>query len=107
MRIYEELIRQNMLSDLEKATMKKIVYQSLDYRFLDFNKGSQSADNHSFGNGGGVALGIKLFPDAPQAKEAREWLDRIWNDLADFEAYKERSRDPRHAVVNIYVGITK
>ena len=52
----EEIIRQNMLSDLEKATMKKIVYQSLDYRFLDFNKGSQSADNHSFGNGGGVAM---------------------------------------------------
>lgn len=89
MRIYEELIRQNMLSDLEKATMKKIVYQSLDYRFLDFNKGSQSADNHSFGNGGGVALGIKLFPDAPQAKEAREWLDRIWNDLADFGDWTE------------------
>ena len=36
-----------------------------------------------------MALGIKLFPDAPQAREARAWLDRIWNHLADFGDWTE------------------
>ena len=89
MRIYEELVRQNMLTEAEQARMKKIVHQSLSPTFLNFKNGSQHADNHSFGNGGGVALGIKLFPDAPQAKEARAWLDRIWNHLADFGDWTE------------------
>ena len=89
MRIFEELVRQNMFTDAEQATMKKIVYQSLEPRFLDFKRGSQHADNHSFGNGGGVALGIKLFPDVPQAKEARAWLERIWNHMAEFGDWTE------------------
>jgi hypothetical protein len=89
MRIYEELIRQNMLTEAERARMKKIVHQSLSSPFLNFKSGSQHADNHSFGNGGGVALGIKLFPDAPQAKEARAWLDRIWNHMAEFGDWTE------------------
>ena len=89
MRIFEELVRQNMFADAEQATMKKIVHQSLEPRFLDFKRGSQHADNHSFGNGGGVALGIKLFPDAPQAKEARAWLERIWNHMAEFGDWTE------------------
>ena len=89
MRIFEELVRQNMFTVAEQATMKKIVYQSLEPRFLDFKRGSQHADNHSFGNGGGVALGIKLFPDVPQAKEARAWLERIWNHMAEFGDWTE------------------
>jgi len=89
MRIFEELVRQNMFTDAEQATMKKIVYQSLEPRFLDFKQGSQHADNHSFGNGGGVALGIKLFPDVPQAKEARAWLERIWHHMAEFGDWTE------------------
>ena len=89
MRIYEELVRQNMLTEAEQTRMKKIVHQSLSPTFLNFKSGSQHADNHSFGNGGGVALGIKLFPDAPQAREASAWLDRIWNHLADFGDWTE------------------
>lgn len=89
MRIYEELVRQNMLTEAEQARIKKIVHQSLSPTFLNFKSGSQHADNHSFGNGGGVALGIKLFPDAPQVKEARAWLGRIWNHLADFGDWTE------------------
>ena len=94
MRIYEELVRQNMLTEAEQARMKKIVHQSLSPTFLNFKSGSQHADNHSFGNGGGVALGIKLFPDAPQVKEARAWLDRIWNHLADFGDWTEWNHYP-------------
>ena len=89
MRIYEELVRQKMLTEAEQARMKEIVHQSLSPTFLNFKSGSQHADNHSFGNGGGVALGIKLFPEAPQMKKARAWLDRIWNHMADFGDWTE------------------
>lgn len=60
MRIYEELARQGMLTDEEKTRFRTIVHQSLERKFLDFTKGSQQADNHSFGNAGGVALALKL-----------------------------------------------
>ena len=89
MRIYEELSRQKMLTAAEEKLFRKIVYQSLDPRFLDFKKGAQSANNHSYGNGGGVALAVKLFPGAPQAGAARAWLDRIWGSLSDFGDWKE------------------
>ncbi|MEM7233553.1 MAG: hypothetical protein AAF517_15355 [Planctomycetota bacterium] len=89
MRIYEELARQGVLTDKERATFRKIVHQSLEPKFINFREKGQSADNHTFGNGGGVALAIRIFPDAPQAKEARAWLDRIWKHLSDYGDWTE------------------
>ena len=89
MRIYEELAASGVLTDEEKARFKKIVHQSLERRFIDFTAKAQSANNHSFGNAGGVALALKHFPDAPQAKEVRAWIDRIWTHLSDFGDWKE------------------
>ena len=89
MRIYQELVRQDMLTGEEKQRFQRIVYQSLEPRFIEFSRGAQSANNHSFGNAGGIALAIKLFPKAPQAHEARAWLDRIWDDLAGFGDWTE------------------
>jgi hypothetical protein len=89
MRIYEELVRQEMLTMDEMKRFKQIVHQSLSSRFLDFEKGAQRANNHSFGNAGGVAIALRLFPDAPQAREARAWLDRVWGDFSQFKDWKE------------------
>jgi hypothetical protein len=89
MRIYEELTRQKMLTANEKERFRRIVHQSMSSRFLDFKKGSQSANNHSYGNAGGIAMALKLFPDAPQAKEARDWINRIWRHLADYGDWRE------------------
>ena len=89
MRIYEELLTAGVLTDDEQARFKHIVYQSLDRRIIDFSAKTQTANNHSFGNAGGVALALKLFPDAPQAREAGAWIDRIWQHLADFGDWKE------------------
>jgi hypothetical protein len=89
MRIYEELVSQNMLTAEEKERFRRIVYQSMSSRFLDFKKGAQSANNHSYGNAGGIAMALKLFPDAPQAKEARDWINRIWKHLADYGDWRE------------------
>ena len=55
MRIYEELVTQDVLTEAEQARFKQIVHQSLETRFIDFRAKTQSANNHSFGNGGGIA----------------------------------------------------
>ena len=89
MRIYEELANQGLLTAEERARFKRIVHQSLSSRFLNFKKGSQRADNHSYGNAGGIAMALKLFPDAPQAKEARAWIERIWKHLANYGDWTE------------------
>ena len=85
MRIYEELSSQKMLSAEEEVRFEKIVKQSLEPRFIDFKKKAQSANNHSFGNAGGIALALDLFPDAPQADEARAWIDRYGNIFQNSE----------------------
>ena len=90
MRIFEELAARGLLTAEGQGHFQHIVYQSISPRFLDFKRGSQNADNHSYGNGGGIALALKRFPDAPQAEEARAWLDRIWDgSLADFGDWQE------------------
>jgi hypothetical protein len=90
MRIYEELAAQNMLTDEEKNRFREIVHQSLERKFIDFKAKAQTANNHSFGNAGGIALGLKLFPEgAPQSDEALAWIDRIWGNFADFGDWTE------------------
>jgi len=89
MRIYQELAAQGMLTDEEKIRFEEIVKQSLESRFINFKKKAQSANNHSFGNAGGIALALKFYPDAPQAAEARAWIDRIWKSLSDFADWTE------------------
>ena len=89
MRIYEELSSQKMLTIEEEIRFEKIVKQSLESRFIDFKKKAQSANNHSFGNAGGIALALKLFPDLPQAEEARAWINRIWGHLSEFGDWTE------------------
>ena len=88
MRIYEELVRQKMLTSGE-GPLPGDRLPDMSSRFLDFTKGSQSADNHSFGNAGGIAMTLKLFPEAPQSGEARAWIGRIWKHLADFGDWTE------------------
>ncbi|NIP93493.1 MAG: hypothetical protein GWO24_08580, partial [Akkermansiaceae bacterium] len=90
MRIYEELANRKMLTAEEQERFRRIVHQSLEARFIDFKAKAQTANNHSFGNAGGVALALRLFPDdAPQAAGARAWIDRIWNHLAGFGDWTE------------------
>jgi len=84
MRIYEELVRQNMLTGEERALFKKIVIQSLSERFVDYNRLERGANNRPFANNGGVAIALRLFPDMPRAKEIRAWLHRLWREWAEY-----------------------
>lgn len=83
MRIYEELVRQNMLTEKEQTLFKKIVFQSLSKRFIDKFSGWRGANNHHFGNVGGPAIAVRLFPDMPRAEEIRNWMNALWGDLAE------------------------
>jgi len=83
MRIYEELVRQKMLTEEEQALFKKIVVQSLSKRFIDKFSGWRGANNHHFGNVGGPAIAVRLFPDMPRATEIRNWMNALWGDLSD------------------------
>jgi len=89
MRIYEELAKQGVLSQADKDLFKKIAQQSFHKHFIDFNKGHQGATNHAFGNAGGPAIALRLFPGGPQAAEARAWMDRVWKDLTGLGDWKE------------------
>jgi len=98
MRIYKELAKQGILTQEEKNLFKKLVYQGFSKRFIDFNAGSQDANNHCFGSVGGIAIALQLFPDVPQAKEARAWLNRIWGKLTEFGDWKEFAYYPYGAI---------
>ncbi|MHC4177023.1 MAG: hypothetical protein ACYSWU_05935 [Planctomycetota bacterium] len=89
MRIYEELAKQDMLTQEEEDRFRQIVHQSFERHFIDFSTGYQHANNHAFGNVGGIAIALRLFPDVPQADEARTWIERIWKDFSDFGDWKE------------------
>ncbi len=89
MRIYEELVRMHMLTEDEQQQMRTIVHQSMSPRFLNFRQGAQSANNHSYGNAGGIAMALKLFPNVPQRNEADAWLDRIWASLKELNDWRE------------------
>ena len=72
-----------MLSAEEEVRFEKIVKQSLEPRFIDFKKKAQSANNHSFWKCRRYCTSFRSFPDAPQADEARAWIDRIWKHLSE------------------------
>ncbi|MEN9019488.1 MAG: hypothetical protein GWQ05_12470 [Verrucomicrobiaceae bacterium] len=78
----------------------------LERRFINFNTKAQTANNHCLDNAGGVALALKLYPNAPQAKEALAWLDCLWKHLASFGDWKEWNYYPHgpiflHGVLDI------
>ena len=89
MRIYAELVRGNMLTAAEQQQFESLVRQSLEPRIVEFDKTWQGVNNHTFGNGGGIALALKYFPDVPQANEAQAWLDDVWNQFSEYGDWKE------------------
>ena len=90
MRLYRELAEQGMLTEGEQARFREIVHHSLRSEILDFHYRSQNADNHTFGNAGGIAIALQMFPEGmPQRVETRAFIDRIWKHLTDFGDWTE------------------
>lgn len=83
MRIYEELVKQKMLTPDEQKLFKKIVIQSLSPKFLDFDQLERGANNRPYGNTGGIAAAVGIFPDMPRAKALKAWVERQWRELTE------------------------
>lgn len=83
MSIYEELVRQKVLTVREQALFKKIVIQSLSKKFIDFDVLERGASNRPFGNTGGIAAALRIFPEMPRAKELKVWVEAQWHELAE------------------------
>ena len=62
MLIYEELVKQEILSREERALFREIVVQSLSEDFLDFNRLERGANNRPYKNTGGIAAAVRVFP---------------------------------------------
>ena len=83
MLIYEELIKQGILSKEEQVLFRKIVVQSLSEDFLDFNCLERGANNRPYKNTGGIAAAVRIFPHMPRVKELKAWIERQWRELVE------------------------
>ena len=83
MRIYAELVRQNMLTAQEQATFKKIVNQSLKLGF-DYPNIERGVNNRPYGMNGGPAIAVRMFPDMPNAAKHGRWLEVLWRELTEY-----------------------
>ena len=83
LRIYQELVRQKKLTADEQAQFRKIVSESLSTSF-SYAKIERSANNRPYGMNGGTAIALRIFPDLPQAKEHRRWLNALWRELVEY-----------------------
>jgi len=83
MRIYAELVRQNMLTPQEQATFKRIVSQSLKLGF-DYPNIERGVNNRPYGMNGGPAIAVRMFPHMPGAAKHRRWLDVLWRELTEY-----------------------
>ena len=111
MRIYEELVRQNMLTPDEKAMFKTMVNQSLKLGF-DYPNIERGANNRPYGISGGPALAVRMFPDLPNAAEHRRWLDALWRELAEYGDTTETNYYPYgplylHGLLDMAEGMGK
>ena len=83
LRIYEELMRQEMLTAEEQAKFRKIVSEALSKSF-DYENVERGANNRPYGMNGGPAIALQIFPDLPQATRHRRWLDALWREVKEY-----------------------
>lgn len=111
MRIYGELVRQNMLSPEQRATFKKIVNQGLELGFA-YSNIERGANNRPYGMNGGPAIAVKMFPDMPNAENHRCWLDVLWRELIEYGDTTETNYYPYgplylHGLLDMAEGMGK
>ena len=82
-RIYEELVRQGRLSEIEKAKFYQIFRQSMALSY-DYNMLERSVNNRPYGMNAGPAVALNVFPDMPELKKHRRWLDALWRELTEY-----------------------
>ena len=111
MRIYEELVRQQLLTVQERARFRKIVDQSLELGF-DYANIERGANNRPYGMNGGPAIALRLFPDMPNAARHGRWLGAPWRELAEYGDTTETNHYPYgplflHGLLDMAEGMGK
>ena len=111
MRIYEELVRRNMLSRKQQSTFKNIVNQSLKLSF-DYANIERGVNNRPYGMNGGPAIAVRIFPDMPNAAKHRRWLNVLWRELTEYGDTTETNYYPYgplylHGLLDMAEGMGK
>ena len=83
MRIYEELVHYEMLTAHQREKFRMIVSQSLA-RSYDYPMLERGVNNRPYGMNGGPAVALRLFPNMPNLKKHRRWLDALWRELIEY-----------------------
>ena len=81
LRIYEELVNQNMLTESEEFEFKELVLHSLEADFPDYSLLERGVNNRPYGINGGPSIAVKMFPQHPSSIRHSKWLDALWREL--------------------------
>ena len=84
MRIFAELVRQGVINEEEQEKFKTLVTESLRLDFPDYSALERGVNNRPYGINGGPALAVKMFPEHPQCKRHKPWLDALWRELVEY-----------------------
>ena len=84
MRIYEELTKQNMLTEDEKRNFRALVLHSLRANFKDYATLERGVNNRPYGINGGPALAVRMFSQHPNSVRHKAWLDALWRELIEY-----------------------
>ena len=84
LRIYEELVNQNMLTESEEFEFKELVLHSLEADFPDYSLLERGVNNRPYGINGGPSIAVKMFPQHPSSIRHSKWLDALWRELDEY-----------------------
>ena len=82
-RIYEELARMGMINEIETAKFYQIFRQSMVLSY-NYNMLERSVNNRPYGMNAGPAVALKVFPEMPELKKHRRWLNALWRELTEY-----------------------
>ena len=83
MRIYDELVRQNLLTKSEEKEFKELVLHSLKLDFPDYSLLERGVNNRPYGINSGPAIAVKMFPEYPVSARHSKWLEALWRELVE------------------------
>lgn len=84
MRIFAELVKQKAIGREEQQKFKTLVTESLRLDFPDYSALERGVNNRPYGINGGPALAVQMFPEDPQCKRHKPWLDALWRELVEY-----------------------
>ena len=84
MRIFAELVRQEVLSIKEQEKFKDLVTESLRLDFPDYSALERGVNNRPYGINGGPAIAVSIFPDHPSSIRHKPWLEALWRELVEY-----------------------